>query len=193
MANPLPAPGALAICVRRARCPLSSWRKVEAALQILPTLSFTSLMEGSPFRFRLERVRELRERREDEARRELASALAEHFRAEERLRDAEQRIESARAAQLEAVRAPRSGTDLLARQFYLERTETVRSLTREVVDQSEAQVDHRRALLTEAARERQALERLKQRRQAEHAAEAARVECLTLDEIAINNFRRRAA
>ena len=49
---------------------------------------------GSRFRFRLERVRELRQRTEDEAKRSLAEAMAEHFRAEELLREAELQIES---------------------------------------------------------------------------------------------------
>ena len=151
------------------------------------------IMKGSSFRFRLERVRELRERKEDEAKRALADAMAEHFRAEERLRDAERSIETARAAQLDATLGQRSGLDLIARQAYLERTESARDVSHQVVIRSEAQVESQREELTEAARDRQALERLKARRQAEFAAEAARLESNMLDEIAIINFRRRAA
>jgi len=148
---------------------------------------------GSSFRFRLERVRELRERKEDDAKRALADAMAEHFRAEERLRDAERSIESARAAQLDATVGPRSGLDLVAHQAYLERAESAREVSEQVVMRSEAEVENQRDELTEAARDRQALERLKARRQAEFVAEAARVESIMLDEIAIVNFRRRAA
>ena len=148
---------------------------------------------GSPFRFRLERVRELRERKEDEAKRALADAMAEHFRAEERLREAELQIEGARAAQLDATVGPRSGIDLLARQAYLERSESARAVSRQVVNRSEALVETQREELTQAARDRQALERLKARREAEFVREAARIESNLLDEIAITNFRRRAA
>ncbi len=155
---------------------------------------FTLNMKGgSPFRFRLERVRELRERKEDEAKRALAEAMADHFRAEERLREAERQIETARAAQLDATHTHRSGVDLVAHQAYLERTESAREASRQVVTRSEQRVETQREELTEAARDRQALERLKARREAEFVREAARVESNMLDEIAIINFRRRAA
>jgi flagellar FliJ protein len=149
-------------------------------------------MKGS-FRFRLERIRELRERREDQAKQALAAAMADHFRAEEELRVAEERIASARAAQLDAAMSPRAATDLLAHQAYLERAESVQSVTRQNLDCREVEVTDRRDALGRAARDRQALERLKDRRRAEHQREATRIESLVLDEIAINNFRRRTA
>ena len=62
-----------------------------------------------------------------------------------------------------------------------------------MVTRSEARVENQREELTQAARDRQALERLKQRREAEFVREAARAESNLLDEIAITNFRRRAA
>lgn len=154
---------------------------------------YLSMKGASPFRFRLERVRELRERKEDEAKRALAEAMADHFRAEERLREAEREIEGARAAQLDATTKRHSGTDFVARQAYLERTETAREVSRQVVTRSEARVETQREELTQAARDRQALERLKARREAEHLREATRIESQMLDEIAIINFRRRAA
>jgi flagellar protein FliJ len=174
------------------------WRPTHLAIRLVAFQaaagrSFIPYMRGSPFRFRLERVRELRERREDEAKRALASAMADHFRAEEELRAAELRIESARAAQLDATRSSNSGTDLVARQAYLERTETAAELSQNDFHATEAAVAGRRDDLTQAARDRQALERLKERRHAEHVREAARAESVALDEIAINNFRRRAA
>jgi flagellar protein FliJ len=150
-------------------------------------------MKGSPFRFRLERIRELRERKEDEAKRALAEAITEHFRAEEEVRAAERRIASARAAQLQAVESARSGLDLVAQQAYLERTETARRSSLHALDRRELELNDRRDELSEAARDRQALERLKERRRAEYQREAARIESLFLDEIAINNFRRSAA
>ncbi len=176
------------------RCPRHHLAKRLVRLQSADDRPYILNMKGgSPFRFRLERVRELRERKEDEAKRALAEAMAEHFRAEERLRDAERQIEGARAAQLDATGGPRSGDDLVARQAYLERTESDREASRQVVTRSEARVETQREELTQAARDRQALERLKQRREAEYVREAARVESQLLDEIAIINFRRRAA
>ena len=99
----------------------------------------------------------------------------------------------ARAAQLDAAASDRSGIDLLAHQAYLERTETARRATRHDLDCRELEVADRRDELRQAARDRQALERLKERRRAEYQREAARIESLMLDEIAINNFRRSAA
>jgi flagellar protein FliJ len=153
----------------------------------------TSNMKGSPFRFRLERVRELREHKEDEAKRALAEAITEHFRAEEELRAAERRIASARAAQLDGAASHRSGDELVAHQAYLERAETARQLSRHYLDRREVELADRRDELGRAARDRQALDRLKDRRHAEYMREAARIESLFLDEIAINNFRRNAA
>jgi flagellar protein FliJ len=150
-------------------------------------------MKGPSFRFRLERVRELRERREDEAKMALAAAMADHFRAEEQVHAAEERIERARSAQLDATQSQRTGTDLLAHQAYLERTESDHRASRHDLHRHESEVNDRRDALSLAARERQALERLKERRRAEHQREAQRVEALTLDEIAINSFRRNAA
>jgi flagellar FliJ protein len=145
------------------------------------------------FRFRLERVRELRERREDLAKQALAAAMADHFRAEEQLREAELRIANARAAQLDATTSPRAAIDLLGHQAYLERAESAETVTRQNLDCRELELADRRDALGRAARDRQALERLKERRRAEHQREATRIEGLVLDEIAINNFRRRTA
>ena len=63
-------------------------------------------MNGPSFRFRLERVRALRERREDAAKQELAGALMRHRRCEEEVQAAAGRIASARAAQVDATRLP---------------------------------------------------------------------------------------
>jgi flagellar FliJ protein len=135
----------------------------------------------------------LRERREDEAKRELAGAIAEHFRAEEELHAAERRIAHAREAHLDAALTHRSATDLLAHQAYLERTESAREASQIHLSQREDELGESRRALSRAARDRQALERLKERRRTEFMVEAARIESLMLDEIAINNFRRSAA
>lgn len=148
---------------------------------------------SSPFRFRLERVRALRERHEDAAKQALAGAMAQHQRCEDEVRVAASRVAQAREAQLKAAAGPSSGVDLLARQAYLERTERVHEATRVDLSRHELELEQRRQALLQAARDRQALERLKAHRRAEHEREAARREGLALDEIALTNFRRRAA
>jgi flagellar FliJ protein len=150
-------------------------------------------MNGSSFRFRLERVRALRERREDAAKQELAGAMMRHRRSEDEVNAATARLAGARAAQVDATRAVSSATDMLARQAYLERAERAHQATRQDLQRHEVELVQRREALTQAARDRQALERLKEHRRADHEREAARQEGLVLDEIAINGFRRKAA
>lgn len=150
-------------------------------------------MASSSFRFRLERVRALRERSEDAAKQALAEALQQHRLSTQAMDRAQAGVARARAAQLDAVRAPTSVADLLARQAFLERSELAVEATRRDVVHHERQVEQRRGELTAAARDRQALERLKEHRRRDHERELARREGLMLDEIALNGFRRRAA
>jgi flagellar protein FliJ len=150
-------------------------------------------MNGPSFRFRLERVRALRERREDAAKQELAGALQRHARCEEEVQAAANRIADARAAQSDATQLPMSATDLMARQAYLERAERAHQATRQDLQRREVELTQHREVLVKAAQERQALERLKENQRADHEREAARQEGMMLDEIALNGFRRRAA
>jgi flagellar FliJ protein len=150
-------------------------------------------MNGPSFRFSLERVRALRERTEDQAKEALAGAMQDCQRSERELNDAAARVARARAAQLDATAVPASAHDLIARQAYLERSERAHRVSQDVLGRSEMHVNQRRMVLTEAARDRQALERLKESRRLDHQRELARVENAELDEIAINGFRRRAA
>ena len=150
-------------------------------------------MTGPSFRFRLERVRALRERREDAAKEELAGAMLRHRRCEEEVQEAAARIARAHAAQVDATLLPADATDLMARQAYLERAERAHQATRQNLQRHELELAQRREALTQAATDRQALERLKEHRRADHEREVARQEGLMLDEIAINGFRRRAA
>lgn len=150
-------------------------------------------MAGPSFRFRLERVRALRERAEDEAREAFAGAMLDRLRSEQEMEDAAQRVADARAAQLDAASAPVSATELMARQAYLERSERAHQASQDDLSRRDEALEQRREELTEAARERQALERLKENRRIEFVAEQARIEAANLDEIALNSFRRRAA
>ena len=150
-------------------------------------------MTGPSFRFRLERVRALRERTEDEAKQAFAGAMQERVRSERELQDAAARVASARDAQLDATGARTSATDLMARQAYLERSELAHRASQENLGRREEALEVKREEMTEAARDRQALERLKEHRRQEHELEQTRIEAAELDEIALNGFRRRAA
>jgi flagellar protein FliJ len=148
-------------------------------------------MNGPSYRFRLERVRALRERHEDEAKVQLATAMIRRQQCEDAASEAADRVATARQAQLQT--GPASAGDLLARQAYLERVETVQQTSLDDLRRHDEDVAGRRADLNRAAQARQALERLKAKGLAEHQKEAARLESAALDEIAINGFRRRAA
>jgi len=150
-------------------------------------------MPGPSFRFRLERVRALRERSEDAAKEAVAAAMMARLRSEQEVQAASARIAAARGAQLDATSAPTSAADLIARQAYLERTERAHRATQVDLGRYELVLDQRRQELTEAARKRQALERLKEHRRADHDREQLRLEGIELDEIAIQGFHRRAA
>jgi flagellar FliJ protein len=150
-------------------------------------------MIAPSFRFRLERLRALREHHEDAAKEALAGAMARHRESEDQLRAASERVAEARAAQLESTARPSNATDLIARQAYLERTENAHHASRHDLDRHDLELVGRRDALVAAARDRQTLERLKEHRLADHRRETARVEGLVLDEVAINAFRGRAA
>lgn len=146
-----------------------------------------------PFQFRLERVRALRERAEDSAKEDLAASLSHRLKGEAMLRAASTRLDGARDAHRGAAGRPVSGEQLMAAQSYLERAERARVAAAEDLHRRDVDVEARRSALIEAARERQALEKLKERRRADHAAESGRVESAALDEMAIAMHRRREA
>jgi flagellar FliJ protein len=150
-------------------------------------------MIAPSFRFRLERLRALREHSEDAAKEALAGAMARHQQSEEQVRAASERVAEARAAQLDGAARPSNATDLIARQAYLERTENAHHASRHDLHRHNLELAGRRDALAAAARDRQTLERLKEHRLADHQRETARVEGLVLDEVAINSFRGRAA
>jgi flagellar FliJ protein len=141
-----------------------------------------------PFKFRLERVRALRERAEQRASEELAMSLAHKRRGEEELIAAAQRVAEARAGRRATAHA--SGSDLLAMQAYIERTQRAEQAAALDLGRREAEVDARRDALVHAAREHRALTRLEQRRRQEHALEAARMDGAVMDELALTVHRR---
>jgi flagellar protein FliJ len=150
---------------------------------------------GPSFRFRLERVRALRERREDLARQALAQAIVQRSGSEDRLRAIEAHLEQARAEQRRAT-VPSltvSAAELQARQAFVEHVEYQRLQGARELECHDGQVADRGSELGQAAREREMLERLKERHRIEHSREQQRREGNVLDEIAMHRFRRSAA
>jgi flagellar protein FliJ len=151
---------------------------------------------GSSFRFRLERVRALRERKESLAKQELAQAITRLTGSQDRLRTMEAHLAHARAEQRLATSETAttvSAEELRAHQAFVERVEAQRTMGRHELARHEADVADRDTELGRAAREHQILERLKDRQRAEHDREAGQRERIALDEIAIDRFRRSAA
>jgi flagellar FliJ protein len=147
----------------------------------------------SPFRFRLERVRELREHDEDRAREELASSLGAQLRGEAMLRAASELVADAHAAHRDEALAgvPVTSTDLHAQQLWAERLERQQADAELALERASAEVGARRDALVEASRRREALERLKERRRQEHRTHSERIEGARLDEIALTVHARR--
>jgi flagellar FliJ protein len=143
----------------------------------------------------LERVRALRERKEDLARQALAEAIVQRSDSQSRLHTLEAHLERVRAEQRLAggVQTSISAAELLARQNFVEHVETQRLQGVCELERHDSEVADRNATLSHAAREHEMLERLKERHRAEHHRELQRRESDALDEIAIERFRRSAA
>lgn len=152
-------------------------------------------MPNSVFRFRLERVRALRERREEIAKQELAQAMGKLSDSEQRLRDVDDKLADAHADQRGATSSndALSAEDLIANQAFVERVEQQRRQGVRELRISENEVADRGAALSAAAKEHQMLERLKERHRDAHVRELARREGEQLDEIALDRFRRNVA
>jgi flagellar protein FliJ len=144
-----------------------------------------------PFIFKLERVRALRERKEELAKEELAASLAFRLRGEAMLHAATETLESARSTQRGSAGTPVTAHDLQAAQAFIERAERERESASLDLDRRDAEVDARRMSLQAAAREREVLERLKERRRDQHRKDSDRREGAVLDEMAIGIHRRR--
>jgi flagellar protein FliJ len=150
-----------------------------------------------PFRFRLERVHDIRRQAERGAQEELAAALGRQAGEEASLVSVDATIEGAR----ERFRGVASGDststhpaiDLAATNAYLERLAGTRAVAVRDLNESRGVVADRRRSLEAAARERQALDRLRDRRRAEHDREMSRVEGAHNDELALAGHRRRQA
>ncbi len=140
-------------------------------------------------------MHDIRRQRERGAQEELAAALGRQAGEEAALGEVDATIADAR----EGIRGAAgygetlSGPDLAASQAYLERLAGRRAVAVRDLNASRDEVGRRRSDLEAAARERQALDRLRDRRRAEHDRESARAESAQLDELALAGHRRRRA
>ena len=150
-------------------------------------------METPSFTFRLERVRTLRERAEERAREELTSELRARDEVANRLDTAVAAVDSAREAGRSVVHGRVSASDLIGIQSFIERREQLRVEASLDLDRQEAEVAVRRENLAAAARDRQAIDKLKERRKAEHDAEWGLKIQNQLDELALAMHRRGGA
>ena len=152
-------------------------------------------METPSFTFRLERVRTLRERAEERAR----EALSAELRNPRGGRGAAARRHGRRRrrARRTAVRVPggRVSVDRLHDRPELPRDAPSAAAPRPRIElaRRDAEVAVKRQHLAVAARDRQAIDKLKERRKAEHDAEWARRSQNTLDELALAVHRRGGA
>jgi flagellar FliJ protein len=143
------------------------------------------------FRFKLEAVRRLREQAETSAKESYARELALGRTRDAALAEAETRLAAARSDQSSAAARPADGADLRARQAFVERRELERTIA--ALD-SRAQADRieaGREQLTDASRDREAVERLKERQQRAHAVASERTEHRQLEDIGLTVHLRR--
>lgn len=140
-------------------------------------------------------MRWLRQQTERRAQEELAASLGRHREGEISLLEVDASIERAHESERAAAAAPgeellRSGDELVAMEAYLVRLAGTRAAAARTLAERESEVDARRRSLIAAARERQALDRLRGRRLGEHRLAAARAEGAQLDELALAAHRR---
>lgn len=139
----------------------------------------------APFTFRLATLLRLRESIRDQRRQDLAQAL----RAEELLRQEQQRVEDELRQLTERARqAAAPGEVHVDMLLEAERFELVllarRRLLASQQETLQAEIQRRRAALVEANRQVQVLQRLRQRQAERHRQEENRREVLALDEVA---------
>jgi flagellar FliJ protein len=149
-------------------------------------------VDQTPFRFGLERVRELREHDEDRAREEFAASLTRRRRDEAALRAAAELVANARQARLGGAAAPLSGQHLITQHLWLERVESDRRQAELQVARRDAEIESRRLALGAAQQRREVIERLKDRHREKHQAADALRAAAALDEMALSIHRRRS-
>jgi flagellar protein FliJ len=149
----------------------------------------------TPFRFGLERVREIRAHDEEQAKEQFAASLTQRVRGEAMLRAAEDRLRDAQRPVVPAsFDGPVTGSALVAHQAWVERLERTRDDAAVRLEGLQVELERSRESLTDASRRREVLDQLKSRHREAHRRESDRRETAALDEMAINiHTRRRSA
>ncbi|WP_445147962.1 flagellar export protein FliJ [Baekduia sp. Peel2402] len=149
-----------------------------------------------PFRFGLQRVREIRAHDEDQAKERFAASLNARVRGEAVLRAAEDRLRDAQSGVTEpgfGVGGSVSGQSLVARQAWVERLEHDRADAKLRMTTYENDLLHKRSELAKASQAREVLDKLEERQREEHRLESERAESERLDEMALQMFARKQA
>ena len=137
------------------------------------------------FRFKLEAVRELREQAETSAKEALARELALGREREHELAQATARLTAARDACCVEAERQIDPSELRTRQDYLERRELERAVAALNAESQAERIEAGRRVLALAAREREAVERLRRWQERDHAKAAERAEERLLEDIGI--------
>ncbi|MBL8981086.1 MAG: flagellar export protein FliJ [Gemmatimonadetes bacterium] len=143
------------------------------------------------FKFPLQRLLDLRAKREQELARQLAAAQGEALRVTE-VRDALRDLQAESAVRLAALSHTSASVGELVSLGYTvtqmgERVETAS----DAVTAAEAVVTKQGAVLTDAVRDRRVLDRLRDRREDEHRAVEQQKERDAMDAVALGRFTRR--
>ena len=146
-----------------------------------------------PFRFPLERVREIRAHDEDQAKERFAASLNARLRGEAVLRAAEERLREAQSGVVAPALGPLTGVTLVSRQAWVERLEQSRADAQLRMANYEAELHRRRTELQQASQAREVLDQLEGRQREQHRLQAERVEAAQLDEMALQMHARRSA
>lgn len=143
-------------------------------------------------RFSLQRILELKERKEQA----VAIRLADARTAAERARELEEEIDRLKQDSIERrMGAPGAGAtvgQLQNTSFVIEKLEQQLTEARTAVRQADVQVNAVLAEFSIATRERQVLDRLKEKKREAAMLEAADADRKTMDDIALSRFGRRS-
>jgi flagellar protein FliJ len=169
-------------------------RQPSIALNALPARPTTENEMSPPFRFGLQRVREIRAHDEDRAKERFAASLGQRLRGEAVLRAADARLAEAKQEGVATTSGALTGATLVSRQAWFERLERARDDAALRMSGYDAELASTRESLTDASRARGVLDKLEERQREEHRKAGERREMAELDEMALRvHARSRAA
>jgi flagellar protein FliJ len=146
----------------------------------------------TPFRFGLERVREIRAHDEEQAKEQFAASLSQRVRGEALLRAAEDQLRHAqRPVVPTSFDGAVTGTSLVAHQAWVERLQRTRDDAAVRLQGLQVELERSRESLTDASRRREVLDQLKSRHREQHRRVCEQRESAALDEMALNVHARR--